>query len=155
MKKLDALLESNWESVNALPIGQLKRDRDNLIYLRMFAKPYEGLQERGGKTEELRFYDEREWHYIPDVARLGNDELHLVASACTEEQLNQKNMALRNYPLVFEPNDIKYIVIETEGDREGLLKLIKDIKSQKGYSRLEIETLLSRVVSVESINSDM
>jgi len=78
LSKIDSLLLNNWEGVKALQIQSLKDDRDHLIYLWMFCKPYEGRQERNCKIEDISFYDEREWRHVPDISRRNQDELHLV-----------------------------------------------------------------------------
>jgi len=153
-KKLELVLNSNWESVNALPIKQLLDDRDALIYLLMHIKPYEGMQIRNGNKESIRFYDEREWRYIPDISRLEDEELHLLTEKYSDEQIKRKNDLLKEYPLKFEPNDIKYIIIKSENERKDVIKKISEIKSSKSYSFEDIQLLTSKIITVEQINED-
>jgi len=153
--KVEQLLQSNWESITALQIEQFKKDRDNLIYLYMNMKAYEGIQNRGLKTERLRFYDEREWRFVPNLSRLNDDELHLVSVQWTLEQIAKKNKELENVPLIFEPEDIKYIVIENEMERSLMIKKIREIKGRKSYTKEQIEMLNSKIISAECIKNDM
>ena len=153
-KKIDGILMSNWETATAVPIAQVINDRDNLIYLAMHTKPYEGTQRRDGSTKSIRFYDEREWRFIPDIKRIGDEELHIIPKNYTKEQIEEKNSLLKRHPLVFQPCDVKYIIIEKEGERSSMIKKIARIKSTKNYGKEEIELLKSKIISVEQIVGD-
>jgi hypothetical protein len=153
-KQLESLLSSNWESVNALQIEQLYNERDALVYIMMHIKPFEDIIQNGGKNKLIRYYDEREWRYIPSITRLGGDELHLVKKNYSNEQIISKNELLKNYPLVFEPKDIKYIIIEMENERKPILEKIREIKGSKNYSSEEIQLLSSKIITAEQIRED-
>ncbi len=154
LKRMLKILDHNYENACTLPIDQIIEDRDGLVYLMMYTKIYEGLQIRNSEEKKIRFYDEREWRFIPDITKIDDEELHIIPEMYTIDQLEKKNNFLKNYPLVFEPNDVKYIIINKEIERKYIIDKITNIKSKKNYSYDEIKILTSRIISVEQIVED-
>ena len=58
--------------------------RDAAVYLMSYMKPYSGDQVRNGKTERRRFYDEREWRFVP-TSRIDGQEIQLTDELITPE----------------------------------------------------------------------
>jgi hypothetical protein len=119
-----------------------------------YIKPYEGRFWRGGKyMENVRFYNEREWRYVPLAAR----EKSLFLSR--DEFLNDEIRSSRNaavgeaHQLGFEPNDIRYIIVANETE---ILRLVDDIMQIKGdkYTRNDLRLLTTRIISAEQIRQD-
>jgi len=119
----------------------------NILY---FIKPYQGINKINKKKI---FYEENEWRYIPKD--LGNDDsLILEEDRATKEDIIRINLILAEQPLIFEPEDIQYIFIDNEKERNEILRLIKNIKSIK-YSHDIINTLCSKIISYEQIKGDI
>ena len=146
---LDAL---NWS------LELSKKDKEHLSerlaqVMSMFfmMKPYEGYQERDGKRRKVRFYDEREWRYIPPI---GGDHLNFL----TEEDFNDKikrenfNSFNKQYGVVFNPDVINYIIVEKEDEIVPLMHELHSIKGNFSYNSVEL--LSSRIISMDRIRED-
>lgn len=117
-----------------------------------FLKPYEGPFLRQGRVlQNVRFYDEREWRYVPD-------DYHSFPTLEREEyldflKLRDANEALRRLPrLSFEPSDIKYIVVATEVEVLPMIHEVERIKAK--YTEDQVKVLTSRIISAEQIIND-
>jgi hypothetical protein len=116
-----------------------------------FLKPYSAeLLRHGKQPTTVRFYDEREWRYVPaDGWRGLNHE-----QFSNQRYRDSANEAL--WPqccLSFEPSDIRYIIVEREQEIPRVIKEIQRIKSRK-YDLSDIEVLCSRVVAAHQILAD-
>ena len=75
-----------------------------------------------------------------------------------EEFLDEKNRVLaseslgKRYRLSFEPNDIKYIIVEKEEQILGMINSINTIKGKYDIDRKRL--LASRVISTKQILED-
>ena len=122
-----------------------------------YTKNYEADLNRGGKTiKNYRFSDEREWRYVPHFE---NDfEMSIGASYWDDEENkdevenDKQKLSLLEVP--FEPNDIKYIIIENDNEISDFLDFLKKAKG-KQYTYHDIERLMTRLLTTEQIMSDM
>jgi hypothetical protein len=147
-----------------MPVGTAKADAPNsleeqlianIAYLSCFLKPYEGQFYRRGKLmPKTRFYDEREWRYVPDLRKRD------VEGMSREEYLDPEKLRLANdrarshlQPIRFEPSDIRYLIVKTESEILHMIKDIERIKSPK-YTTDDIKLLTTRIISAEHIRSD-
>lgn len=114
-------------------------------------KPYEGYQERNGDRNKVRFYDEREWRYIPPI-----EGHHL--NFLTEETFNDKtqrediNSFNEQYGVNFNPDVINYIIVEKEDEIVPLMRELRSIKGNFSYNSVEL--LFSRILSMNRIRED-
>jgi hypothetical protein len=120
-----------------------------------FVKPYEGdLWREGRVISNLRFYNEREWRFVPqlekgDPTRWGISKDQFL----DEEQRRQANNKLAKASRIeFEPNDIKYLIVRREDEIVPLIREVESIKGKYGYD--DVRLLASRVISAEQIRSD-
>ena len=114
-------------------------------------KPYEGYQERGGRRKKVRFYDEREWRYIPPIS---GPQLNFL----TEEKFNDNiqrdilNSFNEQFGINFNPDVINYIIVEKENE---IIPLMHELHSIKGdFSYNSVELLASRIISMDRIRED-
>ena len=105
---------------------------ENLLHLTYFLKQVENKKEirinYEGKTrtfEKRKFYDEREWRYIPFEAKLNNELSLRIWDFDIQDNLDAANKRLEKYKLDFTLDDIKYLVVEKDSERNELLKLLK------------------------------
>ena len=115
-------------------------------------KNYQGKLIRDKETnEDYRFSDEREWRYVPKT----KDAKMVIPHKGyrTEIQKDNANSKIDKLRLGFSPNDITYIIIKDESE---IKKFIDVLRSAKGlnYSLHEVERLITRIITVEQINSD-
>lgn len=157
------LCENLEEFINSLPkiveSDEIKTNYSN-FYLIYNIKPYEGQKwdkdnfEFNG--EYTRFYDEREWRYIPDMdistfCKLGYLEKEKFKENSNKDEKNKEISEL--YKLNFKAKDIKYIVVESDEDILNLCNAIDRIMGEK-YSQNDIKRLKTRIISSEQILND-
>jgi len=117
-------------------------------------KPYEGrMWRRGSYIEPVRFYDEREWRFVPHALS------HQLPSSLTKEQFfddryrNSVNRRLtQEFPLEFQPSDIRYIILHHESEVLPMIRAIEDIKSLHAADAVKV--LTTRIITVDQILSD-
>lgn len=97
------------------------------------------------------FYDEREWRYIPKELSPSNCFIkHGKQKIEIEEYLNEKF----KYELTFSTNDIKYLIVNTEKEREELIRLLSDGKLLGKTSNKERTLTMSKILTVKQIQED-
>ncbi len=115
-------------------------------------KPYEGYQVRDGKRRKIRFYDEREWRYIPPI--IGKDQLNFLTEEDFNDETKRENLNSFNeqYGVSFNPDVINYIIVEKDDE---IVPLMHDLHSIKGnFSYNSVELLSSRIISMDRIRED-
>ena len=130
---------------------------DSLEFM-SFLKLYEGRMWRNDKYVIKRFYDEREWRYVPHLLQAGFkfDDGHYRLSKT--EYLNSilkaqaDSVIAQRITLKFEPTDIKYIIVSKENEISAIISAIEQIKGK--YDRETVKILASRVISTEQIIED-
>jgi hypothetical protein len=112
------LLEAQRTTLSGIP--------DALKNVVRYMKPYSGYFLRGvKKTKRIKFYDEREWRYIPTESG-PNVKFALNESEYrNSEMLEVANSVLKNTSLHFEPSDIKYVIVKRK----------RNIRNGKGTKR--------------------
>jgi hypothetical protein len=123
----------------------------DLYWISSFVKPYDGILSKNGK--EVRFYDEREWRYVP---KLPDEFSPLRLTKAQYSDPNMKSSAIEklreNSILKFEPSDIKYIIVQKEDEIIEIIKEIERIKIR--YDDNQKKLLCSRVISSDQILED-
>ena len=139
-----------------------KNDKDLLMSfdsLFQYIKPYSGTFKKGGEIfENVRFYDEREWRYVPKLFDDMSSWLKKKEDKSLEESIKIINETLletsyEKGKLKFDANDIKYIIVKKESDIHDIIQFFKNLKSKK-YSMSEIEILMTKIISLEDIVHD-
>lgn len=146
-----SLLFNNAQANDFDKTDLLKASKREILELLRYVKPYIGDFKRDMKTiSDVRFYNEREWRYIPDLP----DEHRYM----TEEQYNDMlgranaNSVLQSFNLSFEPDDIKYIFVKKDSEISTMVSALKRIKSK--YSSNTVEILTSKILTCEQIIND-
>lgn len=122
--------------------------------LSYYVKQYERTEDEhyliGSKKHSFikgRFYDEREWRFVPPV-NSGEDFWLINTETMTkEEELNKANEKLKKYSLNFGINDIKYIVCETVKEKEKLAEAISerfDIDKKDVFKKIKFNLIDSK-----------
>lgn len=150
-KLLTSLQEKN-------TINKVQTEEPSKYYFAFF-KPYRGIDIRPEKDEEKNeeiekrkektkiFYDEREWRYVPEGLAKDN---YIVLECDYNDKLQER---LNNFKLEFEPDDISYIIIEKEEERQELVQDIWEIKDN--YSEEKKLILITKIITSEQILNDM
>jgi len=121
---------------------------DVLRYMKNYEAP---LERKGIKIDSYRFSDEREWRFVP----LFSEECEMFVG----ENYYQKNADKVDKPLLpirleFEPNDIKYIIINDDSEIGEFVDHLRRVKG-KNYSLHDIERLTTRIFTTEQIKTDI
>lgn len=129
------------------------RDYYFTAYREIFSmiKPYKGkLWRNGDYTKTLRFYDEREWRFVPmkDPFKSG-----LLKIYYDDEKIRERlqRELWKQEVLRFKPSDIKYIIVSSEDE---IIPIITKIEQKSKYDANQIKLLCSRVISAEQILED-
>lgn len=121
-----------------------------------YIKPYEGKFYRNGDYLEnpVRFYDEREWRFTPSREFLFSKEMK--DSYKSEYFIDPKkrralNIKLaKHIKLTFEPNDVKFIIVERDNEIPDMIKKLDDIFGKTASSN-DLKLLGTRLISLEQI----
>ncbi len=123
-----------------------------------YIKPYEGKLWKNGKwsKENIRFYDEREWRYIPNFKNI-DQPLWISNEVLKEphplEDLNKTIAERKDVRLSFVPNDIKFIIVKKESEILPMLDKVINIKKHK-FLYNDVQLLTTRIISMESIREN-
>ncbi len=117
--------------------------------IRAFMKPYDGEFAGRGKKVRVRFYNEREWRYVPPF----ETALALLdKSFFSDRELKGKqDRKLRKYKLDYDPGDLRYIIVKEDKEIPVIVRTLKKIRR---YDRRAIEILISRIITSEQILND-
>jgi len=125
-----------------------------LFELSGFYKPYSGQMWRINKYVEKRFYDEREWRYVPFLNvkdgshyRLSKDEfLNEIKRASANDRI------AKDFSLKFKCEDIKYIIVSKESEMIALFDALDSMTNE--FSDDERKILKTKIISTEQIMQD-
>lgn len=125
----------------------------NTAFLSCFMKPYIGsFYRRGELLEDVRFYDEMEWRYVPRLmAESGLPTALYGSNAADTQYVTECNERLFNYDgaaLEFATDDIAYIFVE---DEAGFLEISAQIDLMNEYTNAERVRLKSMLSSSANI----
>ena len=120
-----------------------------------FTKPYEGKFWRNGEyLQGIRFYDEREWRFVPEVKGEDNLTPWIIKEDYLDDikrsELNE--VLAEKYTLHFEPSDIKYIIVENEDQILSIIRAVERIKNR--FDRETIKKLTSRILTKQQMIED-
>lgn len=150
---------SNNLSAIKLSLSEVLRTPDNekvgtylgFLYVLRYLKNYKGkFLKDEVRNADVIYYNEREWRYVPTT--------HVISSADVLSENDYLNKDTREYfssllpALSFEPNDIKYIIVDRESEIEETINTIRKIKSK--YPPPVVDILTSRIVTSEQIKND-
>lgn len=117
-----------------------------LKHLLPFLKQFIGNQNypKTGKPKRKKFYDEREWRYMPS-----NSTAEPVFGLNAQRELS---IAVQNGDrMELDLNQVEYIIIQKDSDFEPLLNELKIICNEKG---VRYETMISKILTAKQIERD-
>jgi hypothetical protein len=128
-----------------------------IIELSGFFKPYEGEMWRINKYVTRRFYDEREWRYIPFLHPDESEEFKEDYRLTKTEFLNEIKRAKankyveRNHSLEFNSEDIKYLIIKNDNEAKAMTEAIHSNNKFNDEQKIILST---KIISTEQIKED-
>ncbi|QSS96636.1 abortive infection system antitoxin AbiGi family protein [Psychroflexus sp. ALD_RP9] len=157
LKQLGYLIGNVFSKISDEELDKLPMELNPMIALfelSAFYKPYNGQMWRINKYVDKRFYDEREWRYVPFVNlkketdyRLSKDEfLNDIKRASANDTIS------KTFLLNFKCEDVKYIIVSKETEMIALFDAI-DSMTEK-FSEDERKVLKTKIISTEQITED-
>jgi hypothetical protein len=157
-------MEKNENIVNVYPINDHQRILrfDALVSQLSFMKNYEGILARNGKNINYKFYDEREWRYVPTMYDYSESNLYFRPFLTEEEYDEWRNEGtksrkpvIKGRSLSFNGIDVSYIFVRKEVQISDLIISLKKHKNCLYKTQEEMDLLISRIFSIERIKSDL
>lgn len=128
-----------------------------------YLKPYEGKRWDGKDFhgDTIRFYDEREWRFIPELRNMYKSGIYSGDSIVLSKKgfldsakRNEFNSILaKEAKLEFKPNDINYIIVKSEEDVLKIEDKIAGIMGDK-YIHNEVRKLTTRILCISRVLED-
>lgn len=131
-------------------------------YIRII-KPYYGEMKRRDKDNNIQvvkknFQDEHEWRYIP---KLESSELPLMLIEEKDILAEKVNKVYTDsIPLTtkgmlsFNVDDVRYIFVDTNQNRDKLIKFIRRKRKGKRLSRQDKDMLISKIMVYDELKED-
>jgi len=140
---------------NSSRFDKLNMSLLNIMNTYRYIKNYEGELWRHEvlENENYRFADEREWRYVPNLDTPGVAPFVSITNIKTKKQKEEYNSTLNHIRLEFTPDDIKYLVVESESDIIELINHLNHAKSR--FDEPTKNRLASRILTVEQIQNDI
>lgn len=117
-----------------------------------YVKPVERNIKHDATQIPYQFYQENEWRYIPTAPEIPG---WITKEEYSDKKLKTKfnKVAKKHGTLQITPNDIKYIFVKSDADIPEIIDFIQVNLKQNTVN--DINILMSRVISLESINADL
>lgn len=125
----------------------------NVIY---FLKNYKGRLIRNGTDQDYKFYDEREWRYVPSIAYTDADKYPDIYWEQDFLKLSTdfpKKPHFDKHVVKFTAADIKYLVVENE---TGISKIMNELRTIDNLykNQSDYELLLTKFITLKQIEDD-
>jgi len=134
--------------------GRFETAYNNTINTLRYIKNYKGdlIRPRRKTKQNYVFANEREWRYVPPIADniLSFIPIDKIRTSTQKSNCNQKAALIR---LHFQPDDIKYLIVEKDSDINSLIKHLREVKNR--FSPDTIDRLSSRILTYEQIENDI
>ena len=127
---------------------------NNTLNTLRYIKNYQGdLIRPGRKTmTDYVFANEREWRFVPPIS--DNIQSFIpIDKIRTSNQKSYYNQKVRDVRLKFQPDDIKYLIVEKDDDINALITHLRLAKGRFPFNT--VDRLSSRILTYEQIEKDV
>ncbi len=127
---------------------------DRFYEIARYIKPYEGNRSILNKPDTIiRFYDEREWRYVPDF-KPDKYPFGLPKKAYYDDDIHNSvfNQMYEGDRIPFKPSDIKFLIVNEESEILPLISRIQNIKDR--FIQDEVKLLTTRILTADHIRHD-
>ncbi len=134
----------------------LANDFSNIHNVYRYIKNYEAPLHKKGykKIEKYRFADEREWRYVPPLEDKRVVPFVSQNQIRTAQQKSDLNRDIENVRLHFQPEDIRYLIVESENEISEIIQHFVTVKQNK-FTPEVLNRLKSRILTFEQIQTDI
>lgn len=138
-------------------IGKILADSTykNILNSYRYIKNYEGklIRKNGEITENYRFADEREWRYVPSIDTKIIPPLISINTISSDDKKSEYDKAASAIKIGFEPDDIKYLIIDNDDEILELMQHLEKVKAK--FPEKVRQRLSSRILTAEQIHQDI
>ncbi len=124
------------------------------LFIIRYLKPYEGYSFKDEKRQYRRFYDEREWRFIPIIPHRDIPEFLSKEEYHDHQILSANNSKLEERSLTFEPKDIRYIILNKNSEIHKTVDGLRKIYDSK-FTSDQIDILTTKIITCESFLEDV
>lgn len=134
--------------------GRYETAYNNTINTLRFIKNYQGdlIRPRKNIIANYVFANEREWRYVPPIADTVFSFIS-IDKIKTSKQKSYFNQKVSHIKLHFQPDDIKYLIVEKDSDINPLIAHLRQAKII--FSGDTVDRLSSRILTYEQIEKDV
>lgn len=130
----------------------LEQSANNLWNIFRYIKNYEGPHPKTSGSKMYRFYDEREWRYVPEFY-----DVRFKPALNKQEFVNFRGIGkkpfIKDVILNFSSRDIKYLLVKSESEIPKLIRFIKKIETLTKSSD-DADILSTRIITINQVFSD-
>lgn len=131
-----------------------KKTANDMQMLTAYVKPFVGPAWRGDTVESrVRFYDEREWRYVPRVR--GKYPL-LLERSVYENKARRKALddrMKREYALGIDPESIQYLIVPYDREEENIMHLHRFL--MRLFPRKDAILVTTAIMTDDCIRNDV
>lgn len=136
------------EDVTVIRANRLQNECEKLLG---YVKNYQNISRNIGKIPaNYKFYDEREWRYVPSIDDMKIQDVQLDLLLPKEDfEANKEiyNENARQFKLDFNEEDITYIIVQSKNEIQEILAYLKD-------NGIKTPELCTKIISLEQIEND-
>lgn len=142
MNKKEIEYDKNWTNVKFFIMETMR-----------YSKPYIGKLVRGESSiEKYKFYDEREWRYIPPLTNLYFEPGLNRKEYSKFKESHPSKPHFEENGLIFKAEDIKYIVISSKSEIPEIIEFLMQLTNLG--SAKSIQLLFTRILTADQIIED-
>ncbi len=127
----------------------------DLMFLAAYTKLFEGHSWRNGRVQKrkIRFYDEREWRYVPSI--VGSEPMFLPFEEYEDipRRTTLHNILKRKHSLEVTPDVIQYLVVPHDNEEKNILELHDCLTNL--YSRKDAILASTAIMTDDCIKEDI
>lgn len=145
--------KDNQGDMGGTKVGNNDKNR-TFLHVLSFIKAYNGLLHKGGdKWENVCFYNEREWRFVPPPTDNLDDFMITQERYSDPSFMDGQNRALgERMRLCFNPPDIKYIIVRHHVQVIQMIEKLEQIG--RHYNSDDKRWISSTVIAAEQIEED-
>jgi hypothetical protein len=118
-----------------------------------YIKNYKGVLKRKERIiPNYRFYDEREWRYIPELNDIRVEQSLNIDQYKIYREKTKRKPFIEGINLSFISDDIKYLLVKSNKEIPILIKKIKTSDLAKDSTAIDI--LTTKIITLDQINRD-
>lgn len=134
------------QALFANPNPDVEHSKFHVLATLAYMKPLTGKMRLGSDIIEKDFYEECEWRFV-------DTSIDGIFPSEDSNQIAVENEKARDYPLKFKPQDIRYLLVESEGDVTPLINFINTKLTH--FPDNELKILTTKIIVLDDLKADI